>query len=101
MRDINFVKRNGTIKSNDESSTDITEVGKETKSESPKKGVVTDCWMLNIREEPDSNAKIIGTLNQSSEIIVYEQESTDRYYKICTASGIEGFCMQNYITIQQ
>ena len=65
----------------------------------PKKGVVTDCLRLNVRKEPDSEAEIIGQITAATKLVVYENESTDEFYKICTYSGIEGFCMKKFISI--
>lgn len=69
------------------------------KSRTLEKGIV-NCWALNVREEPRPDASIIGTVNQSSEVMVNDNESTDEFYKVCTAAGVEGFCMKKYITVQ-
>ena len=65
----------------------------------PHQGCVTDCENLNIREEPSLDAGIVGTISGSTNLMVYEEESTDDFYKICTTSGVEGFCMKRYITL--
>jgi uncharacterized protein YgiM (DUF1202 family) len=64
-------------------------------------GIVTGCLSLNVREEPKPDASILGTINSLSEVMLDSKESTDEYYKICTVSGIEGFCAKKYITIKQ
>lgn len=64
-----------------------------------KIGVVTDCLVLNVREAPSSDAPVVCTINASTEIVIDEEESTDTFYKICTAAGVEGFCMKRYITL--
>ena len=63
-------------------------------------GIVTNCGSLNVREEPKSDANIIGKINCLSEVMIEDEGSTGDYYKICTVSGIEGFCMRKYIAIQ-
>jgi len=65
----------------------------------PCQGFVTDCVNLNVREEPSLDAHIVGTISGSTNLMVYEEESTDDFYKICTTSGVEGFCMKRYITL--
>lgn len=70
----------------------------EVKSEPNIIGTVIDCWMLNVREEPRSDANILGTVNQLSQVMIDIGKSTESYYKVCTASGVEGFCLKNYIT---
>lgn len=62
-------------------------------------GIVTDCFSLNVREKPNKNAAIISELKVSSEVMIDEEGSTRDFYKICTATGIEGFCMKKFITI--
>lgn len=69
--------------------------------EEPKSisGIVTDCIKLNVREQPNPNADILGTINEGSEVIVSEDESTDDFYKICTSAGLDGYCMRKFISI--
>lgn len=73
----------------------------EPKVEEPKfvTGIVTDCVRLNVREDPNSTATILGTITASTELIVSKEESTDEYYKICTSAGLEGYCMKKFVTI--
>lgn len=68
--------------------------------EEPTSGIVTDCLKLNIRKEPSANSRIVCVIDCLTEVIIDKEESTDEFYKICTVSGIEGFCMKKFITIQ-
>ena len=63
----------------------------------PKIGRVFGCTSLNVRKAPKTNAMIICTINCHAEVEIDELESTDDFYKICTASGIEGYCMKKFI----
>lgn len=63
----------------------------------PKIGVVTDCVKLNVREEADPTADILCEILLGSEVVIDETESTDDFYKVCTETGVEGFCMKRYI----
>ena len=65
----------------------------------PMFGVVTDCLRLNVRVAPRSDAEVITTIDASTDVFIEESESTDEFYKICVASGVEGFCMRKYITV--
>lgn len=65
----------------------------------PKMGVVTDCFKLNVREEPDGAANIICTLDLATEVEIDEDNSTEDFYKIYTASGVEGFCMKKFVAV--
>lgn len=62
-------------------------------------GVVVDCVKLNVREQPNPNADILGIINEGSEVLVNEEESTDDFYKICTSAGLEGYCMRKFVSI--
>ena len=58
---------------------------------------VCNCTRLNVRVEPDGD--VIGTIHVGDTVEIDMVASTDVYYKICTASGMEGYCMRRYITI--
>lgn len=66
-------------------------------------GTVTDCEKLNVRSNPDGTDpdNVITTINALSEVEVNVKESTDTFFKIRTADGIEGFCMREYIFLHQ
>lgn len=63
----------------------------------PKIGRVFGCTSLNVRKAPKTNAMVICTINCHAEVEIDELESTDDFYKIFTASGIEGYCMKKFI----
>lgn len=65
----------------------------------PKQGVVTDCLKLNVRKEPDSTAEVVCTIDASTTVVISEEESTEEFYKVYTAAGLEGYCMKKFITI--
>ena len=64
-------------------------------------GVVTDCAKLNVRKAPEVTAPIICTIPRDTEVEVLFEESTDEFYKVLTATGVEGFCMAKYIAIEE
>ena len=63
------------------------------------KGIVTGCAKLNIREEPSVKTRVLAIVDASNEMAVYQDESFGNFYKVCTASGIEGYCMKDYVTL--
>ena len=74
----------------------------EPKFEEPKKnikGVVVNCTSLNVRKEPEPKAEILGTVDANCELIIDDTNSTEEFYKVCTAAGIEGYCVKYFITI--
>lgn len=69
--------------------------------EEVKRGIVTNCNLLNVRKEPNSDAEVLFTIPYSTKVVIENYYSTDDFYKICTASGMEGFCMKTYVAIQE
>ena len=63
-------------------------------------GLVANCKRLNIREGPTVDAPVICEVACQTELMIEEADSTEDFYKVCTAAGIEGFCMKKFIAIQ-
>lgn len=64
-------------------------------------GVVSNCDRLNVRTEPSVDATIVCEITKATEVEIDTEKSTDDFYKISTASGIDGYCMRKYITDKQ
>lgn len=79
----------------------VEEVVPEVEEPKTVTGVVTDCIKLNVRRKPSPYADIVCKIDLLSEVVINEKESTNDFYKICTASGVEGYCMKNYIAISK
>lgn len=60
-------------------------------------GVVVDCARLNVRVAPFASANAICTIASGAEVTINVDESTDEWFSICTASGVDGYCMKRYI----
>lgn len=58
-----------------------------------KFGVVCKCSKLNVRAAADPNAKIIGTLNNGTQVDIYGEEG--EFYKIAPDNA---YCMKKYIS---
>lgn len=80
--------------------TNIHDVENEKTNDEVKIGVVSNCNKLNIREEPSLDANIVCEITSTTELMVDENESTEEFYKVFTISGLEGFCMKKFITVQ-
>ena len=76
--------------------TDLVEQPAEPK---PVEGVV-DCAKLNVRSDATVDSEPVGVINRDSKVFVYEDESTEEFYKVCTATGLEGYCMKKFISVQ-
>ena len=62
--------------------------------------IVVGCAKLNVREEPSPRAEVVGVIDASNEVVVYDSESFGNYYKVCTASGVEGYCVKDYLELK-
>lgn len=69
-------------------------------SEEIKIGLVSNCKKLNVREKPTVEAPVVCEIVCRTELMIDEKESTEEFYKVRTAAGIEGFCMKKFIAIQ-
>lgn len=65
-----------------------------------KTGVAT-CLRLHILSEPRADADVVCKVRYLTELMVNETESTDDYYKVCTAIGAEGYCDKNSVEIRK
>ena len=74
--------------------------------EAPKKetkvGIVANCEKLNLRRSPlkDSDgANIITELLSGVAVVIDEDESIPNFYKVTTETGLEGYCMKQFIEL--
>lgn len=63
-------------------------------------GIVSGCTKLNVRKNPSKSAAVITEINAGDELVIDPGTSTNEWYKVFTASGIEGFCMKTFVTVK-
>lgn len=63
-------------------------------------GIITGCKRLNVRKEASAEADVLCVLNENTELTIDTAESTDEFYKVCTAAGIEGYCMKMFVSVK-
>lgn len=63
-------------------------------------GVVAGCKKLNVRKAGKPDAEVLCVLNENAEVQIDKKRSTRDFYRVCTAAGVEGFCMKTFITIK-
>lgn len=63
------------------------------------KGIVVDCVRLNVRKNPEPKAEILCAVDAKQDLLIDEANSTADFYKVCTAAGIEGYCMKKFVAI--
>ena len=66
----------------------------------PLTGKVSGCTRLNVRKAAVATADVECVIEQGAEVAINKEESTAEFYKVCTASGVEGFCMKRFIVIK-
>lgn len=74
----------------------------ETEPEATKEvfGVVSDCAALNIREDCSTNAKVVAVVKRGAVLEIDSANCEDDWLAVYTESGVEGFCMAQYVTIK-
>lgn len=58
---------------------------------------VVDTLRLDIYSEPDTGSELICVALYKDEVVIDLENSTEEFYKICTAIGAEGFCYRHLI----
>lgn len=64
-------------------------------------GVVANCNSLNVREQPNRKAEVITVLRSGTEVQVDVTNTLDVWFHVYTATGLDGFCMKEYIDVKE
>ena len=72
----------------------------EEEIEEIEEGIVIDCVNLNIRKEPNLNSAVLCTVPASTKLLIDMAKSTMTWLYVYTESGIEGFCMKQFVGIK-
>ena len=78
--------------------TDVTEEIEE--SINSITGIVSDCKKLRVRNAPGLNSDVICEIEAGSIVEIDEVNSTEEFYKVCTETGIDGYCMKKFIKVE-
>lgn len=60
---------------------------------------VANCLRLHIYAEPSKESEIICKVRYLTELSIDLENSTEEFYKVCTAIGAEGFCEKDLVTV--
>ena len=60
-------------------------------------GTVANCSKLNVRVKPDATADVLCVINAATELEINVNESTPEWFRVITATGVEGYCMRKFI----
>lgn len=69
------------------------------KSKRTANGVV-NCLRLHIHMEPNLESEITCKVRYLTELEIDLTKSTETFYKVFTATGAEGFCQKEYVTVK-
>lgn len=72
--------------------------------EEPEKEVLgyVNCTRLNVRKDPHIVVNnVIGILKENDEVLIDLSKSEDIWYKISTVSGVNGYCLKEFIDLKQ
>ena len=62
-------------------------------------GIVINCSRLRVRRYPELDANVICEIDAGAHVAIDNDESTEDFYKVCTETGIDGYCMKKFIKI--
>lgn len=83
----------------EEAAEPVEQAVEETPKKESKVGVVTNCQKLNVRRESTLGNNIITTLLVGAVLVIDEDGSTDKFYKVITETGLEGYCMKQFVEL--
>ncbi len=63
-------------------------------------GIVVNCKKLNLRTKPSKAANIIYEMPADSKLTINLDRSINGWLSVCTESGLEGFCMKEFVSIK-
>lgn len=66
-----------------------------------KKGVVSGCKKLRVREKASVNSELLLIIDEGTELQVdlSNDNQSAEFYKVVVPSGIEGYCMKEFIKL--
>ena len=68
-----------------------------TPKERPKFGVVVNCDRLNVRKRPHRLSEVLTIIEEDESVTITMSKSTHNWYYVKTESGVEGYCMTDFI----
>lgn len=71
----------------------------DTEIEEPVFGLVVNCLKLRVRTCPNKESEVLCVLDKGDKVEIIKEKSTHKFYKIVLSSGVEGFCLKDFIKI--
>ena len=93
-----------TTEIDSEDNVEVTDVTKEIEESisdvNSITGIVSDCKKLRVRNAPGLDSDVICEIEAGSIVEIDEVNSTEEFYKVCTETGIDGYCMKKFIKVE-
>ena len=64
-------------------------------------GVVANCSRLNIRKEAKKDADVVTVVNAGAKLTIDADYSNKKWCKVTTKDGKNGYCMKEFVTIEE
>lgn len=61
---------------------------------------IVNCLRLHIHSEPNLDSEIVCKVRYLTEVAIDLDNSTEEFYKICIATGAEGFCQKDLVNVK-
>lgn len=71
----------------------------EVKDETVQKGIVVNCFKLNVRRTANKLSKVLTVIEKGTEVIIANAKTSNGFYKV-KVNDIEGYCVKDYIEIK-
>lgn len=71
----------------------------EVKDETVTKGIVVNCFKLNVRRTANKLSKVLTVIEKGTEVIITNTKTSNGFYKV-KVNDIEGYCVKDYIEIK-
>lgn len=67
----------------------------------PVIGIVSGAKRLNVRSEPSTDGEVVCILPEGSKVMIDTDLSTEGWYNVYTEAGLDGYCMSDYVKIEE
>lgn len=65
-------------------------------------GVVTNCKQLNVRREAQKRVDNVLCIVSVGDVLTIEKDrSTNAWFYVTTADGVSGYCMKEFVAVEQ
>lgn len=65
-------------------------------------GIVTNCKQLNVRREAQKRADNVLCIISAGDVLEIDKDrSTNAWFYVTTADGVDGYCMKEFVDVEQ